>query len=94
MTRWQKPGRFGHVKITGVCECPRSTIDSENVVFEPVSVSEGGLWGMFFCLKCGGTGVLNVSCQQRLLEIFSCAAVPSIMDLWMNPISEPSQPKT
>lgn len=89
--RWEKPGRFGHVKTTGVCECPRSTIDSDNIVFEPVSVSGGGLWGMFFCINCGGTGGLNVSCEQRVLMTFTVKAVPSVADLWMNPISEPNQ---
>lgn len=87
--RFEKPGRFGHVKVSGVCDCPRSTIDSDNIVFEPVSVSAGGLWGMFFCVRCGGTGGINVSCTQRLLDILTFKAVPGVMDLWMNPIGEP-----
>lgn len=82
--RWRKPGRFGHVPVAGVCECPNTTIDSTNIVLEPVSISLGGLWAMFFCEDCGGTGALNVSCEQPLLETFNFSAVDEVMELWMN----------
>ena len=91
MSGFHKPGRYGHVPISAVCRCIHAyTIDSSNVRVEPVGVGEGGLWQIFYCTNCGGTGAVNVSCVQPLLELFDFRALGRTRELWQNPIDEPN----
>jgi len=96
---FKEPGRFGHVIVKGICECPRTTIDSDHIVMEPVSIScdkngvGTGLWAMFYCHNCGGTGAIRVSCVQNALETYHHKHAKEAMRIWMNPPEEPKSRK-
>ena len=66
----------------GICDCPNATLDSSRITVLPVSLSGAGTWELFFCRNCGGTGVINVSFCQNLMELYSYSQVPSVVLLW------------
>jgi hypothetical protein len=80
--RWKKAGRFGNVPVAPGCLCDRKTLDSDCITVVPVGVSVGGLWQVYFCCACGGVGAVNVSCEQKILEVHGPKTAPTTLDLW------------
>lgn len=93
MTRWQKPGRFGHIPMD-LCECPRTTVDSRSMVVVPVSLSRTGAWSVVECQECGGTAAMVVSLIQHRVDLCPVKKAPGVRKLFVNVTQEPPMPST
>lgn len=60
--------RFGCVPLGELCE--KCNLDSPNIVVQSVCSSQRQLWSIFFCLDCGMRGLMNVSVNENILELY------------------------
>lgn len=81
--QFTRPGKFGHVHVRSFCICgQRRTLDSSCIQVDPFAVGVGGIWAIVMCHNCGGTGVMNVSEDQKLLDVYHHSKAPRIFDNW------------
>lgn len=79
MTR--KPGRFGKVPMGSICG--KCTLESPNIIVEPVCSSQRQLWSIVWCVECGVKAMLNVSVNENVLELYEWNSKAPVARLWI-----------
>lgn len=76
-----KPGRFGTIPLGKLCN--RCTLQSPNIIVEPVCSSQRQLWSIFWCVDCGMKGMMNVSIASNVLELYTWNPKAPVARHWL-----------
>lgn len=78
---FKKPGRFGKIPLGKLCD--RCNLESPNIVVEMVCASQRQLWSVVWCIDCGMKGLMNVSINENVLELYHWNANAPVARHWL-----------